>query len=712
MTNVGGAIASGRTGLFYHRTRFLDVLDFKVAGRQPECASANLISSDRLTAFYLCRIPGGARNGPAAGDRKSEIVRRGVELDLTAELAESLRLIFRLTNHGLETARLPLSWELSTDFLDQADIGPHRRRGPVPVQRRWDDTGVLSLRHLRPELRHETRIGFTGETDFFEDAERVRCEIKLPSQAQANIELLITPIFDPRLAHELPKRSKRAPDDQAWSDACARLETCEPAVQTAWDRAAGDLRALQLGDGEGEERFTPAAGAPNYIALFGRDALVAGWQSLLLNPATLRGSLGLVGAWTATTYDPKFDAQPGKVLHQRQLGPRALSGKTPFRHYYGDHSASGLFLTTLASAFAWSGDAGFFGSFRDLALRTLDWLDRDGDLDGDGFYEYQNLAGPEGLKNQGWKDSNDAILYPDGQLVPDPIALCEIQALFYAAKRAMAAAFRCVGEDRLADDLAGQAAALKRRFNETFWMPDEGFLGLALDPAKTLVRTIASNPGDCLAYGIVDEDKAVAIADRLMRKDLYSGWGIRTLGASHPAFNPLGYHIGSVWPSSNAITARGFARYGFSQHLHTLARGLFEASRLFELSRLPELFGGHRRDADHPHPGLYPDACSPQAWSAGAVILLVDTLAGLRPAAPLGALVMEPKLPDWLPALTLRGVQVGRGRMSLRLSRQADGSAVCQELENSSGLKLLTPASLALPSANERAAIDFAEALP
>jgi glycogen debranching enzyme len=248
-----------------------------------------------------------------------------------------------------------------------------------------------------------------------------------------------------------------------------------------------------------------------------------------------------------------------------------------------------------------------------------------------------------------------------------------------------------VGECELADDLEAQATEARRRFNEAFWMEDEGFVALGIDPSKEQITSIASNAGECLAYGVLDPDRARRVAERLMQPDLFSGWGIRTLSATHPAFNPLGYHLGSVWPCFTALTARGLARHGIWEAAHTLAKALLDATKLFDGGRLPELFGGHARDGEHPHPGLYPNACSPQAWSAGAIVLLVDTLVGLKPAAPLGAAVLEPNLPAWLPEITLRNVALGGGRIDLRVWRQPDGRSSCEVLADSSGLRLMGP---------------------
>jgi glycogen debranching enzyme len=237
----------------------------------------------------------------------------------------------------------------------------------------------------------------------------------------------------------------------------------------------------------------------------------------------------------------------------------------------------------------------------------------------------------------------------------------------------MGLAFASVGEERRAAELLAQAERLKRRFNDTFWMPEHQYFALALDPDKKLVRTIASDSGQCLFYGIVDDDKAQAVAARLMMPELFSGWGVRTLSTRHPAFNPFAYHLGSVWPASNGMIGFGLKRYGFDSQLHQLAKGIFDASQIFYLDRLPEVMGGHARDRRHPHPGIYPDACSPQAWSAGAVILLVHSMLGLIPVAPRRTLIIDPDLPEWLPELTLSNIRIGNARVSLRFWRDAAG---------------------------------------
>jgi len=699
-----GCIGSGTQGFYLHKTRFLSRLALKVGGKDPVFVSANPVEPHSLISYHLAPSPAGRAAGPTPGDKDSsggEIAEKGIEIQVNRYVGGGLHQDVHVTNHGMAPTKVTLAWEVAADFADQSEAQSGKRQQNAPVAQAWTPQpggGEVTFRYLHPDLAHATIVRFSGSDAFLEGLGVVGCTIDLAPQETRTLGIDIVPIFlgeivppfhglDGAIASDAPAWQVR----DAWNAGCARLSVGNPVVQAAWDRAEADLGSLHLLEGEGEERFTPAAGVPNYIALFGRDALMASWQSALLNPATLRGSLGLIGKWNATETDDKFDAQPGKVLHQRQRSPLALLGLKPFLHYYGDYTAAGLFLLGLATDLAHSGDTAFFRSMGDKALGTLEWMDRDGDADGDGFYEYQTRAGAQGTKNQGWKDSGQAILHADGRMVADPIAVCEVQGLYFAAKQAMGLAFMAVGEHGRGAELLAQADALKRRFNDVFWMQEERFLALALDPDKCKVRSIASNPGACLAYGIVDDDKAGVVAERLMAPDMFSGWGIRTLSSLHPAYNPLAYHLGTVWPFANAVTAYGLARYGLVEALHRVAKAQFDATEVFHLDRLPEVFGGHPRDARHPHPGVYPGACAPQAWSASAIVFLVHAMLGLTPLAPLGMLIVDPALPAWLPEATLEGIRVGDATVSLRFRRDAEGATSHEVLAGGGRVRVHRP---------------------
>ncbi len=326
------------------------------------------------------------------------------------------------------------------------------------------------------------------------------------------------------------------------------------------------------------------------------------------------------------------------------------------------------------------------------AFAALRWFDEYGDLDGDGFVEYLTRSS-HGVKHQGWKDSEDAIVYPDGTPAEPPIATCEEQAFVYVAKFHCAEMLWRLGERREARRLFREARTLRRRFNEAFWLPDQQFLAMALDARKRPIASVASNPGHCLAAGIVRREYAQALADRLFEPDMFTGWGIRTLSSQHPAYNPYSYHRGSVWPVEQGSIALGLMRYGLHAHLERLAAAVFDAASIFEHARLPELFGGHARDETHAFPALYPQANAPQAWSASTVVLTLQAMLGLYPYAPSKLLFVDPHLPAWLPDLVVRDLQIGDAVLTLRFERSANGTTSYRVLKRTGEVHIIRQAS-------------------
>jgi glycogen debranching enzyme len=701
VTDRHGLIASRRDGYFLRQTRFLSRFELFSEGESVAAVCCNSVEPHMAVGYYLVRSPAGRVAAPPGDDDPTggEIVEKGIEIQINTYAGGGYHQDVHVINHALAETALGLEWAFDADFADLDEVISGKRKQSAPVRRDFKPTGrgrgELTFSYQHPDIPHATRIRLAAPGDLTDDGARIRCELRLRPREQQLISIDVAPVFlgqslEPWYGLDGEPTGRGGPEVRSndWLARCAEIEASNPTVQAAWDRAATDLWSLQALRGDGDERFTPMAGIPKYTALFGRDALTAGIHSALLNPSTLKGALRSVGEWTATTTDDRFDAQPGKVLHQRQLSPLALIGENPFLHYYGDYSAPGLYLLGSALHFAHTGDRAAFEAIRPEVDATLAWMDRDGDIDGDGFYEYRTLAGAAGIKNQGWKDSSQAILNPDGSYVRDPIAVAEVQGLYYAAKQSLACLLGAIGEGGRAAELFEQAAALKKRFNEKFWMPDQRFFALALDRDKRQVQTIASNIGSCLAYGIIDEDKASAVADRLLAPDMFSGWGVRTLSSQHPAYNPLAYHLGTIWPVANAHLCFGLQRHGFHRAFHTIARAVFDATRIFDLDRLPEVYGGHPRDKRHPHPGVYPASCSPQAWSASAVIHICRAFTGLMPLAPLDALIVDPALPDWLAKLTIRDFEVGDRRISIVLHRDAAGTTHHEILDGGEGLRV------------------------
>jgi glycogen debranching enzyme len=409
----------------------------------------------------------------------------------------------------------------------------------------------------------------------------------------------------------------------------------------------------------------------------------------MLGPEMMDGTLRSLARRQGTVVDDWRDEQPGRMLHEAHTGPLAALGYNPRARYYGSATTSGFYPLVVAELWHWTGDRERVRPLLRPAMEALRWLERSSSEGNNrGFFDYRTRSS-QGTVHQAWKDSPGAIVDAEGRPVEPPIATCEEQAFVYVARLHLSELLWWMGEKDEAKRLFHEAGELKKRFNDAFWMEDEGFIALGLDARHRQIRAIASNPGHCLAAGIVDADLVERTAARMFADDLWSGWGVRTLSSRNPAFNPYSYHRGSVWPVEQGSFALGFLRYGLHDRLETICRGMFEAARLFEHHRLPEVFSGHARDAAHPFPAIYPQANSPQAWSASAVVCLVQALLGIYPYAPLKMLLVDPHLPEWLPELTVRGLRVGGAAVDLRFFRREDGRSDWELLEQKGTLHVL-----------------------
>ena len=389
------------------------------------------------------------------------------------------------------------------------------------------------------------------------------------------------------------------------------------------------------------------------------------------------------GSLQAKEDDPYRDAEPGKILHELRYGELAHFKLIPHTPYYGTADATPLYLITLHAAWRATGDKTLLEQHLETAEGCLTWIDKYGDRDGDGFQEYQTRS-PVGYENMAWKDFGDLVMYPDGSLVRGPKALCELQGYVYSAWVRMAEVFDALGKPDRAKELRAKAAALFARFNEAFWDEDLGFYAYALDGNKNKVLTVASNAGHCLWCGIVPPERAKRVVDRLMAPDMWTGWGIRTLSADHPAFNPYNYQTGSVWPHDNAIIAMGFKLYGFGTEAARVAHDVSVAATHFLLNQLPELYTASERNELN-FPVQYIGANVPQAWAAGSVFMLTQALLGFLPDAPRNKLYVDPLLPAWLPDLTVRDLRIGAHKLDIRFWRQ-DGQTAFEVIKGDPGL--------------------------
>jgi glycogen debranching enzyme len=460
---------------------------------------------------------------------------------------------------------------------------------------------------------------------------------------------------------------------RAWNRGFAQIRTDNELFNLAIARSAGDLRLLVNDGPRPDERYL-AAGVPWFTTLFGRDSLISAFQTLAVRPQIAIEALETLAAFQATEEDPERDMEPGKILHELRTGEMARNGETPHRPYYGTVDATPLWLILLGATFDWTGDRAVVDRLWPNALRALEWIDRYGDRDGDGFVEYERRT-PRGLLNQGWKDSSDGIRDRKGRLAHTPIALAEVQGYVYDAKRRMAGLARVRGEDGLASRLDAEADTLRSRFEAAFWSEEQAFYAMALDGDKQRMDAIGSNAGQCLWSGLVSQERAGQVVQRLMAADMFSGWGIRTYAAGQVGYNPIGYHTGTVWPHDVSLIAAGFKRYGFHAEANLLCGRIFEASQHFPEFRLPELFCGFDRDTSAV-PVPYPVACSPQAWAAGSVFLFLETMLGLRPHAAAGELELaHPELPEWLAKVTVSNLRVGDADVDLLFHRWRGGTS-------------------------------------
>jgi glycogen debranching enzyme len=451
-----------------------------------------------------------------------------------------------------------------------------------------------------------------------------------------------------------------------------RVRSDADVLEHAYQQAVRDFAALRIAG----ERLSPdesllAAGIPWFLALFGRDTLIAALQSLPFQPGYATGALHALARRQGTAVDAQTDEEPGKILHEHRFGQQPRPRFSPRFPYYGTVDATPLFLILLSETYRWTGDRTLVQELRGNAVRALEWIDRYGDRDGDGYLEYHR-TGPGGLTNQGWKDSWDSVRFQNGTVATGPIALGEVQGYVYDAKRRMAELFDVLGEPERAAALRRQAAELKARFNRDFWLEVRGYYAEALDGAKRPVDSLTSNAGHLLWSGIADADKARVVADRLLSPELFSGWGIRTMGAGEGGYNPISYHNGSVWPHDTALIAAGLARYGLIAAARVIG-ALLEAAEHFPSYRLPELFAGFDR-LETGFPVEYPTSSSPQAWAAGSVLLAIQIMLGLQPAPASGfdEIVARPLLPQRIGWLRVEGLRLYGTAVDVELRRLRD----------------------------------------
>ena len=655
-------------GLYVRDTRFLSRFEMRLSGRRPVLLSS---SSER---GYLAQVdltnPDLVEDGVLVAPQQTLNVRRVRVVD------GALHERVRVKNYRDEPTRLEISFDLGADFADIFEVRGMLREPRRPLEPPRLDGAVVEFTHRGlDDVVRTTRITFSRPPDRVTPGEgtvEVGFRVELGPYQTGALGITVEPIVggaapppgDFDVAVHALRRSY-----EEWERASTRIVTDNEVYNQLLDRSLRDLRALTTRWPDGHTIL--AAGIPWYVAVFGRDALISSFQMLMVSPQPARDALRVLAAHQGTRRDDWRDEQPGKILHEIRHGDLAGSGAIPHTPYFGSVDATPWFLIVYAQHLRWTGDLAFARELLPAAEAALAWIDRDGDLDGDGFVEYL-CRSPRGIRNQGWKDAQDSMVHADGRLAEPPIALAEVQGYVHLAKRRMADVYDLLDRPADAERLRAEAATLKRRFNEVFWLEEERTYAAALDADKRPIRTMMSNPGHGLFCRIVDDDKAPALVRRLFAPDMFSGWGIRTMGKASVAYNPMSYHNGSVWPHDNAIIADGMKRYGFARSTNRIATALFDVAMQADLLRLPELFCGFTRRTPN-RPVRYPVACSPQAWAASSPFLLLQAMLGIDAHAERGVLaVHRPSLPTWLNRVEVRDLRVADSRVSLVFRREGE----------------------------------------
>lgn len=683
-----------RHGLFVHETRMLSRYTW-LLNRGLYCAESSAVRQNSLLVYAISRprrlergYSGQVRGHGSARDATEETI----ELRLATVLSDGLHQDADITNFTIHPQTVTAVLEFDCDFsgLDEMIAGRRQQHGRRQRAITANAGGLAvdwryTAQHRGRRLERSARLRFTGLPDNARcDGRRLKFSLQLAPGATAHIGVELAAqieqlALEPFLGGEHLNRPDERQHDYLTSTA---LITQPPqprtTVERAVQRARHDLASLRMNDldrnGQGHAAaWVPAAGIPNYIATFGRDILTAAWQSAMLGPEILRGSLRLLREMQGTRDDAWRDEEPGKMLHEAHTGPLAVLDYKPQGRYYGSFNTSPFYVIVLSEYLHWTGDHEGTLAHLDAAEGAMRWMERYGHPGHKHFYAFRTRSS-QGVKNQGWKDSGDALIYPDGRLVPDPIATCEIQGYAYEAKLRMVELLWLAGKHAAAARMLWQAHELKKHFNDAYWMEDEQYFAMALDPHRRKVRSVGSDPGDALATGIVAAERVGPTVERLFAPDMFSGWGIRTLSSRHLAYNPYSYHRGSVWPAENAAIGVGLRRYGYTERLAQLLQAQMEIAERFQFVRLPEVMCGHTKNEAQPFPPVYPKSCSPQAWSAGAPVIFLQMLLGLYPYAPLHTLFLDPQLPAWLPDVTVKQLRVGEASCDIEFRRQADGT--------------------------------------
>jgi glycogen debranching enzyme len=674
VTGPNGQISwPSQRGLYFRDTRVVSAWAIHANGECWDLLNGGVVAP-HVARIFLTNRAFVAEDGPIAARTLGLVIGRHIDGGLHEDLD--------ITNNTQKLVRFNLEIAIRSDFADIFEVKGDNilRRGRIITS--WSEKReILRITYRNQDFCREVIVR-SGEGDGDP-------AVSANGRLSFGVTLKAGQAWHRCLTYDLADGSKRiraprecidsgAASDHAgkmddWQRRVLKIETSNEEFYRCYHQGVSDMAALRLPfKGTDHMEFVPAAGLPWFVALFGRDTLIASLQTMIVYPEFAAGTLEVLAQYQATERDDYRDAEPGKILHELRYGELAHFKLIPHTPYYGTADATPLYLIALHGVWRATGDRKLIERHLPTAEACLIWIEKYGDRDGDGFQEYQTRS-TAGYENMAWKDSGDSVMYPDGTLVRGPKALCELQGYVYDAWLRMAEIYDELDNKRRANALRKKAASLFKNFNEMFWDEQSGLYAYALDGDKKKVLSVASNVGQCLWSGIIAPERAGAVVKRLMRKDMWSGWGIRTLSADHPSFNPYNYQTGAVWPHDNSLIALGMRRYGYAAEAAAVARDISGAASHFLLNQLPELYAGLQREPTS-FPVQYLGANVPQAWAAGASFMLLQAMLGLQQDAPRGKLYIDPALPDWLPDVTLTDLRLGRRRFDIRFWRDGENT--------------------------------------
>lgn len=662
-------------GLYYHDCRFLDGYQLTIDGDKPDALVATAASS-YMASYELTKFKIAAANG--TGVKKQRI---GIKIDRIIESGK-LSVLDRFTFHNfdVEPVDFSISLTLQAGFQDTFIVrGATKKRTGKLHATTWDK-GVLRFSYKGVDgIYRGLAIHFSPDvTPEGDSSAGLQMSLKQGEIKQLSVSLVVAESSSETDCQPhgfagsdfggVENMMQRAAKE--WAAGHTRIESDSRPLNKVMARSLEDHLVLRS---TVHKNHYFAGGLPWFGALFGRDSLIASLQMLAYSPSIAEQTLRLLAKLQGQHVDASRAEEPGKILHELRRGELANSKQIPQTPYYGTVDATPLFLILLARHAAWTGDLTLFHQLRTNVEAGLEWISRYGDLDKDGYLKYSEGHSKNGLANQGWKDSGDAIVNADGSLAQAPIALVEVQGYVYLAKEGVADLYRRAKEPDRADRLIEEAARLRSHFNQDFWLSDKNYYALALQRGGKPAAVVSSNPGQALWTGIVDPNRAKQIADRMMADDMFSGWGIRTLSEHERRYDPVGYHLGTVWPHDNSIIAMGLRHYGLDDCFQRVFDGMLEVASRFEHHRLPELFSGFGRK-EYGVPVPYPEACHPQVWAAGAIPLMLQTALGLVPLGFERRLrIVRPMLPSSAQYVEIHKLKVANASVSLRFERSLQG---------------------------------------